>query len=578
MSSGSGLRAEGDSRRLEILTGAALFLATAAWVLWLNHRVGVLWDLSYLLDSAWRFRLGQVPYRDLPFAHAPLTFLIQAAIIRLFGRVYWPHVLYAVIAGGCGSVLTWRLLLWLLAPVRRHREAIAVILSLPLIPLGLYSIYPHPIYDNDAILSVLFALLLLTHVLSDEHESGAVPQPGSSGLMLGLCLAAGASSVVPCFFKQNIGAPFLAGVLVTVAVLLARRRRFARTPARELCVLAGAATGVVAALLIVDTLVGLRNYWHWTVQFAAQRRLPGLAVVATVYQQSSLAWSLPCAALGTVLLARSKGSRRNLYRFLATAFIAAPFLWTLAALWINTDPDDRADQLLSLWAYVLLLSLPFAVLAFRRLTFRSAMPWILLATMHGTFLSQQLWGSTYAIWPLLLMLIAGMLVWAQSIALPLASVVSVILTICGCVYAGSLERLSYIHLEGPMARSSLPSLRGLAVPGPWLPGLDELVRFVNAEIPANDGILLVPGEDPFYFATGRVPSFPVLLFDPATYPYSPAETLALSRSHDIEWLIVKRQTQLTAAPYDAIPAITAALLPDFVPYRRLALYDVYKRK
>src|SRR5436309_9205406 len=81
MGSERGLRRAGHSRQLEVLTGAALFLLSAAWVFWQNRRVAVLWDLSYLLDSAWRFSLGQVPYRKLPFAHPPLTFLIHAALI-----------------------------------------------------------------------------------------------------------------------------------------------------------------------------------------------------------------------------------------------------------------------------------------------------------------------------------------------------------------------------------------------------------------------------------------------------------------------------------------------------------------
>ena len=65
--------------------------------------------------------------------------------------------------------------------------------------------------------------------------------------------------------------------------------------------------------------------------------------------------------------------------------------------------------------------------------------------------------------------------------------------------------------------------------GPWLPGLDELVRFAEREIPANEPVLLIPGEDPFFFATGRVPRFPVLLFDLATYPYTAEETPAVAR-------------------------------------------------
>ena len=45
----------------------------------------------------------------------------------------------------------------------------------------------------------------------------------------------------------------------------------------------------------------------------------------------------------------------------------------------------------------------------RNLTLRTFLPIILLAAINGTFMSQQLWGSTYAIWPLLILLIAEML-------------------------------------------------------------------------------------------------------------------------------------------------------------------------
>ena len=64
-----------------------LFLATAAVVVWQNSRLGVLWDLSYILENSYRVSLGDVPYRDFPLPYAPLTFLTQAALIKLTGRV-----------------------------------------------------------------------------------------------------------------------------------------------------------------------------------------------------------------------------------------------------------------------------------------------------------------------------------------------------------------------------------------------------------------------------------------------------------------------------------------------------------
>src|SRR5258706_14235846 len=77
--------------------GLFLFLATALVVVWQNSRLAVLWDLSYTLENSYRISVGDIAYRDFPFAHAPLTFLIQPAIIKLAGRVCWHPVAYSSI-------------------------------------------------------------------------------------------------------------------------------------------------------------------------------------------------------------------------------------------------------------------------------------------------------------------------------------------------------------------------------------------------------------------------------------------------------------------------------------------------
>jgi hypothetical protein len=202
----------------------------------------------------------------------------------------------------------------------------------------------------------------------------------------------------------------------------------------------------------------------------------------------------------------------------------------------------------------------------------------LLATIHGTFLSQQLWGSTYAIWPLLTLLIAGLVSQIPTIARTTAAIIAATFFICGGLYATSHERLGYIHLDGPLAHATLPQLRGLTTPGPYIPAFEELIRFTDAEIPADDGILLIPGEVPFYFATGRTPQFPILLFDPATDPYTPQQTLDQARADNIRWLIVTRSLQLTGPPDPDLPEIIRTLEQDFTLYRTLAGYDIYRRK
>ena len=546
-----------------------LFLATAGFTLWQNTRIAVLWDLSFLLDSAWRFSLGQVPYRDLPFSHAPLTFLVQAAILHLFGRVYWHTIAYAALAGGVATVLTLHLLRWILRPLGAGSFWLAPLLAAPLAVLSIYSVYPHPIYDSDAILAVLAAFALLVRALEDRNESRRSALVWST--------IAGLACVLPIFFKQNVGLVFFSTTLLALAATAIARRVRSAPITRELCITAAALLGLAAAVAALNAWAGLGNYLHWTVQFAAQRRLPGLGVVLLAYHQQSLLWSLPCAAAALWLL--SKRTASTLRHTLVTLLLAAPFLWTILSLALTTDPDDRADQLLSLWPHTLLLAAVLAILNLcRRPELRTLLPWILLATIHGTFLSQQLWGSTYAIWPLLLLLIAFLLVELAAIALPLVATISATFLLCGGLYAASHERLSYVHLDGIPTHASPPSLRGITTPGPWLPGFEELLRFAAAEIPPTDGILLIPGEDPFFYATGRTPAYPVLLFDPATFPYTPQQAADTARTAGIRWLILKRTLQLTATPYDQLPALTTALQQDFVLHRRLTLYDIYRRR
>jgi hypothetical protein len=549
-----------DTTRARI-TACALFFATAAFVLWQNAHVAMLWDLSYLLDSSYRMAIGQVPYRDFPFAHPPLTFLLQALSIHLLGRVYWHVIVYAALSGAIANLLTWRILLRLLPADVSHSRTIAALLTLPLIVLGITSIYPHPVYDNDCILAILFALFCLQRI------SAAAPIRN---------LLTGAALTPPLFFKQNIGLLFLAAALGILA-LLAIVKRLHREPIRaEILTLLGAFVTLSLAILTIHLTAGLHHYLYWTITFAAQKRLPSFASMLGVYREPQLLWSLPAAAAGLFLLHRPA----RWAQFTALACFAAPFLFTLASLLWLDDPSDRTDQLLTLWPHILLLSIVLLAddLRRRRFTLTTLFPVMLLATIHGTFLSQQLWGSNYAIWPLLLLLIACLLPRIPAVASPLTTIIALTLCVNGSLYALSHERLSYSQLTGVPTRSTLPTLRGLITPGPWLPAFDELVHDTQKHIPQADTLLLFPGQDPFYYATGRIPRFPVLLFDIATNPYSPAQLAQAVSRQNVRWLIVNRQLQLSAPPLPNENEYLQALAPLFTLDHRLTNYDIYRRR
>jgi hypothetical protein len=550
-----------------------LFLGTSAIVVWQNSRLAVLWDLSYVLENSYRISLGDLPYRDFPFPYAPGTFLIQSLLIRLTGRVFFHHVMYCAIVGGLGTILTWRILLHLLRGALSAFRLVAFLMSVPLTVLGIYCIFPHPFYDPDCTFAILCGILLLLQL----DRKGFPPL---RAFLTGIVL------VVPLFVKQNTGLAFLATAAMAVVILLAREAwRLQRVPGYA-WLLAGMAAGLGAAMLLLHFTVGLQNYWHWTIQFAASRRLPRVSEMFAPYQNPWLLLWFAAFAAGALLLWRNQRNNRIL-SLLCVSLMAAPFAWAVLYLLVEEDPSERAERLLAVWPVVLIVSLVFALWdSIKGPSVARLLPFILIGTVQGAFLSQQLWGSTYAIWPLLMILLAGVLAElfrlggersSREIEL-LAVVAALSMLVSGGYYVASHERLDYADVStGDMARSALPALAGLSIRGPWIPQFEELVRFTDREIPKDQGLLMIPGEDLFYYTTGRRPRFPVLMFDRTVNPYSPEEILEISRRRNICWLILKKKLQLGGEPVEDKDRLLDLLRGDFTPVQSLANYDVYRR-
>ncbi len=589
-----------SSRRLWSDWIAALFLfsATAAVVVWQNSRLGVLWDLSYVLDSSYRISLGDLPYRDFPFPHAPLTFLVQAAIIKLAGRVFWHTTAYCAVVGGLATVMTWRILLNVLRDTLTHARLITFLLSLPLAVLGIYCIFPHPFYDPDCTLAILLSLLLLQQLDRKPAASWRA-------------LLAGASLVIPLFVKQNTGLAFFVSAGLALAALMAIEI-FRRRPVRRyVFALGGAIAGLSLALLLIHLFAGLKNYWHWTIEFAAARRTPARGEMLAIYQGKILLLWLAIFAAGAILLWFSRRGQRVL-ALVSALLMSAPFAWPAIYLLRDQDASERADRLIGVWPVLLIVAFVVAVASIRRRTGMAlVLPFILIAAVNGNFMSQQLWGSTYAVWPLFMILFASAIAglasirslasvrldaglvpqlpgptsppskpWIdqQSWTIPLTAIVVASLLISGAFYVRSHERLDYANLaDGEMNRSTLSQLKGLSVRGPWLPDFEELVRYSETNLPRDDGLMLIPGEDLFYYTTGRRPRFPVLLFDHTTNPYSPEEIAKLCRDKNIRWLIVKQDLQLEEDPVENRDRLIELLEQDFEQVESLSNYDIYRR-
>jgi len=551
----------------------SLFLGTSAVVVWQNSRLAVLWDLSYILENSYRISLGDFPYRDFPFPYAPVTFLIQSLLIKLTGRIFFHHVSYCAIVGGLGTVLTWRILVHILRGVMPTFRLVAFLLAAPLTVLGIYCVFPHPFYDPDCTFVILCCVLLLLQL---ERKGFPPLRAFFTGIVL----------VLPLFVKQNTGLAFLATAALAVAILLARDAWRGQHVSGCVWLLAGMAAGFGSAMLLLQLTVSLQNYWHWTFQFAASRRLPRLSEMFAPYQNPLLLLWFAAFAAGAFLLQRNRRDIRML-SVASVSLMAAPFAWALLYLLVEEDPAERAERLLALWPVVLIVSLLFALWEVGRgPTVARLLPFILIGTVQGAFLSQQLWGSTYAIWPMLAILFAGVLAElfriagensAREIEL-LAGVAALSVLVSGGFYVASHERLNYADVStGEMARSKFPALAGLSMRGPWIPQFEELVRFTDREIPRDQGLLMIPGEDLFYYTTGRRPRFPVLMFDRTVNPYSPEEIVEISRRRNICWLIVKKNLQRSDEPVEDMPRLLEELRGEFAPVQSLANYDIYRR-
>ena len=589
----------------------ALFAATAAGIFWQNAHVAVLFDISYILNVATRIAGGQLPYRDFPLAQAPLTFFLQAAIVRLAGRVFFHHVLYVATVGGLSTVLTWRIALESLRRRIAAAWALSLLLAAPLIFLSVYSILPNPEYDADCAFWILLAVWALQRIDCGRPLATPLFLPLEWDRRLRAFLA-GIALVIPLFFKQNMGLPFLLTCLFAILLLLVASQ-FRRDPSPEsprlepplaLAVLTGVASALLAAALVLRFTMGLGSYFYWTVTYAGQRRLPGMDLMLGVYWYPALAWMLPCSIAGLLLL---RFGKRLLHspsadheprspslwaQIAAFLLLAAPFLNAFLALVLYyDDADSRGDSFLMVWPVVLVLATAWAVVNLvrsrREPSLRALLPLILLAAINGAMMSQQLWGSTYGIWPLLVLLLAELLAVLDGLAIgsgasrrfapAFAVFVSAVLLVCGGFYFTSEERLSYAKIpDGPPLHSAFPALAGLSTPGPYLPELDELLRYAQTNIPFNDKIMLMPGEDPFFFATGRAQPFPSTIWDHTCLPYSPAQIAKLARSLHIRWLIVKTDLQLTEDPTPSRAATMNRLMQEFTLAAHLRGYDIYR--
>jgi hypothetical protein len=536
-----------------------LFIASAGFVWWRNSQVGVLVDLGYVVNIATRIALGDVPYRDFPLAQAPGSFLAQALLIKLFGPHYFVQIIYASVLGGAATALAYLIARRLLAGAVPSPDGLALVLTLPLIPLGIYAVVPNPFYDPDACLVVLGTIALL-FVARDR--------PSVARFAL-----AGALATVPLFIKQNIGGAFLValvGVLVIEALARSARRR-------ELSWFGLGVAGALAIELgLLQLVVGIDAYVRWAWTFA----MTGRGVTADRIREFGDPFVLlPAVIIIALAAAAPRVSERARGLLFAGGLVVA-----LAA----TPAAPVALQMAPLFVPPLLvaatvLSLARALREGPRLEL--LLPLVLLATTLGTLQSQGLVNSTFGIFPMLTLAVACVVRdLAQAAPRPVrvapltGVVIALIVTVVGTVSTIENVRLRFIHVNvpGPVATSGYPSLAGLSARGPYLAELDAMLYWMRDNVPPADGFVFLPGEDPAFFALGRKPALPSVYFYDVATPYTPAELARIADALGLRWVIVKDRLQLIEAP-PLEPELVARLTDGATLVVTVGPYRVFRR-
>ncbi len=551
---------------------------------WQTGRVGVLGDYAYIVDTAWRIAQGEVMYRDFGLPHSPLTFHVQATLIKVFGFSYGVTAWYCTVVNVAYVVLTYGLV----------RELVSgwsgVALCVPLVWLAPHGIYPHPFYDPDACLLILLNLNLL-HWVARGRVRGVVAFMG------------GVTAVLPALAKQNVGYPYVVLVGLSVVWWGWVRERWGGGRAEverqeggegeerlEVVGLrwfgAGVVAGVVGAVVWLGLTCGLGNYWQW-VFASASRRLGDLTFILETYGDYE-SWVLGgLMVLGWWLWQRKGGEGLSWVTTASLAPLLGPFVVVSNIAWLCGDlfAVGYNHPLLSLWVPVMLLTLvvglwhlPSALFSSRLMW--ALLPWTTLSLTFFSFLSQGYARSSYGIWAFFVLMVAYVVSpFDSDRRQPLVCWgIALTLTLAAFPYVYHNVRLRYVDHTGDALQTVFSGpLRGFTSYRPYLSNFAELLDFAADHIPKDEPVVCIPQEDPFYVMTGRRNPLPMVIFDRTATPFFPEDIVEAAARRQVKWVIVKRALQMERILAKEIEGIPEAFSKKYIRVARLKGYDILYR-
>ncbi len=524
------------------------------------HGQQALTDWAYVMNHAKAITLGQKPYLDFGLVLPPGTFYIQALLMKIFGASFWVSALYVAISAGVSS---WLVLLIL----SRLGLGLSLLISSSFVAVFAASIqFSQPFYDNDAALvslAVIFATLLLV-----ENK---LP------MVLGVLTVPFAFSVLT--FKQTSGSGFFLGYSIWITFVY---WKMLSTIQRKHFLL-----GFFSMLMVLVIICSLAFIYAGDVLRALveniytmpNRGSRGLRTITQGYNAKELIYLSSLTALGFGLMWTASKIFEKLPRlgtfkencvlsFLGIATICAiPF--GLGMYYFETGQLYSFSVLsTSFFPIALVLFAFFILLNFRsnlvflarfdtydneaRLQLHRLCIGILVSGMClSNFASSGYWGSTYALWGHLIILIVVLLKCVPASArlrTPFLNVfhgscltISIFLVIL--VLNQNFRIAIYTFGSLPLTQSSQPILQGMKIKGDWLKEFDALIDWTEKNVPKEDRVASLPGEDPFYFASARaIPVFYNQIVE-GSYPHKRDWIVSHIKERAVDWVIIKTKFQ-----------------------------------
>lgn len=552
----------------------------AAFITYLQSgRILPLIDYTYQIENAYRIYIGQIPYRDFVLVLPPGTYAIMALIMKLFGLSNTVQTYFLMVM----SILIIFLTYYVLKKIN-NKKTLTYVLLLPLVVSG-YSIYPFPSYDISAMLFMLVAWALVWWIF-DIDKKKVIPY-----ILLGLFIP------LPSFFKQNTGYVF---TVFTMILAIYAAYSSGHKEKKKIFYL------IVSCLFIYFTFIlylilthSLSQYLFQTFVFPSKIRdmgYSGYQIFLDFFNRRNFVYYASFSLIFIVSITRGISKKIKEYCIFVLFTIPTIFFPIVYSYWIYyKNPDKDFGYILSystkyffsIWYVILGILLLYIEknlfnnnLNTRRKIFYFIFSLGIIVISLASFLSQGVSGSTYGLYPILVIALSLILKesefylkeiqWYKYVAY-----LTLIITSVLSLYIYQNVRLSYFSKSGIQVKATISGLEHISTPGPWINEMENMIAYVQHNIPKDDSIVALPGEDPLYYLTKRTPPLPYFQYLTTTFPYSDKDYAKAIMNNKIKWVIFKRHTQFE--DWKNPKTLLVYIAPYFGLFRQIPGYDIYKR-